>query len=111
MDSEVRSPRSIAYRAGRRVRGVISFERLRKMAPWLSGALITFLGYLAVAWPSVLWLHHVANRQDVSASTSPVAIPWLAPGVAVLCLMHFGFRAWPAVFAGSVVVWGVIQQS
>lgn len=81
------------------------------MAPWLGGALITFLGYLAVAWPSVLWLHHVANRQDVSASASPVAIPWLAPGVAVLCLMHYGIRAWPAVFAGSVVVWGVIQQS
>jgi PAS domain S-box-containing protein len=107
MDSEVRSLRSI----GRRVRLVIPFERLRKMAPWLSGAFITFLGYLAVAWPSVLWLHHVANRQDVSASASPVAIPWLAPGVAVLCLMRYGIRAWPAVFAGSVVVWGVIQQS
>jgi PAS domain S-box-containing protein len=89
---------------------MISILGLRKMQSRIPGMLITFFGYLATGYPSVLWLHHIANRQDASSSTS-LALPWLAPGVAVICLMRFGLRAWPAVFAGSLVLWGVIQQS
>src|SRR5271165_320602 len=88
---------------------MISFQDLRKIRPWLTATFVTFLGYVAVGWPSVLWLHHVATRQDASASTA-LAVPWLATGVAVACLMHFGIRAWPAVFAGSMAVWGVIEH-
>jgi len=88
---------------------MISILGLRKRQWRIPGMLVTFLGYLATGYPSLLWLHHIASRQDAGASTS-LAVPWLAPGVAVVCLMRYGLRAWPAVFASSLVLWGVIQH-
>jgi PAS domain S-box-containing protein len=58
----------------------------------------------------MLWLYGVADHANAGGSTS-LAVPWLAPGIAVVCLMRYGLRAWPAVFAGSMVVWGGVADS
>ncbi len=38
------------------------------------------------------------------------ATPWLAIGIGVIGLMQYGLRLWPALFAGSWVVWGLIAR-
>jgi PAS domain S-box-containing protein len=56
-----------------------------------------------------LWLSHVAGHAEGNLSAS-LAIPWLAPGVGILLLLRYGRGTWPAIVAGSVVVWGVIRS-
>ena len=57
---------------------------------------------------------HRAVRRATEANSSllsmSIAAPWLAVGVGVAGVMLGGPRLWPAVFAGSWVVWGVIVR-
>jgi len=77
---------------------------------WLTANLTTFSAYFLSGAVSVLWLNRVASHEAVNAATA-LAIPWLAPGFAVACLLVFGLRAWPAVFLGSLAVWVGVQHS
>jgi PAS domain S-box-containing protein len=77
---------------------------------WLAGCLVTLGCYVATGWFGVLLLHQMAGRAEVGTSIA-VAIPWLPAGCGVAGLLYYGRRAWPAVFVGSLVVWGVIQDS
>src|SRR5208283_3056486 len=61
-------------------------------------------------WLGVLLLHQMAGRLQAGTSGA-LAIPWLPAGIGVAGLLYYGQRVWPAVFAGSVVVWAVIQGS
>jgi PAS domain S-box-containing protein len=76
----------------------------RWTSPWAGGALL-FLSYVAAAAGTV-WL--VGQAAESSLLAMSIATPWLAIGIGVIGLMLGGLRLWPAVFAGSWVVWGVI---
>jgi len=79
-------------------------------AVWLTGLGVTFLGYVAIAWPSLAWLHQISDPAHRSASAAAV-LPWLAPGVGIVCLRRYGLAAWPGVFLGSVFIWAVVQAA
>lgn len=71
---------------------------------------ITFATYVAAGTLGLIWLDSIAGRDQASTSSS-LSVVWLAPGFGVACLLRYGRRAWPAILAGSVVVWGVIRNS
>ncbi len=73
--------------------------------PWLQG-LILFIAYVATAEAGLLVLQHI----DASSVTwmPRLAFPWIPNGVAVVGLLLGGVRLAPAVFLGSVAVWGGI---
>lgn len=64
-----------------------------------------FLIYVAVAAATVLLVEYGGNSSPLAMS---IAAPWLAIGVGVTGVLLSGPRVWPALFAGSWVVWGVI---
>jgi len=66
-------------------------------------------GY-ALAGAVGVWLLHHILRPDIAGVAPTLGVPWLAVGVGVAGLMLFGTRAWPGVFAGSCITWGVIQH-
>ncbi len=66
-------------------------------------------GY-ALAGAVGVWLLHHILRPDIAGVAPTLGVPWLAVGVGVAGLMLFGTRAWPGVFAGSYITWGVIQH-
>ena len=71
--------------------------------PWLKGVAL-FIAYVATAEAGLLVLQHIDTR---SVSWLPrLAFPWLPNGVAVVGLLLGGVRLAPAVFLGSVAVWG-----
>jgi PAS domain S-box-containing protein len=70
-----------------------------------AGGLVLFLSYVATASGTV-WLVDQAAESSLLAMS--IAAPWLAVGIGVIGLMLGGLKLWPAVFAGSWVVWGVI---
>ncbi|MGO9423836.1 MAG: PAS domain S-box protein [Steroidobacteraceae bacterium] len=57
-----------------------------------------------------VWLLHLILRPDIAGVAPTLGVPWLAVGAGVAGLMIFGTRAWPGVFAGSCITWGVIQH-
>jgi PAS domain S-box-containing protein len=71
---------------------------------------ITFGTYVAAGALGLIWLDSIAGRDQASTSAS-LSVVWLAPGFGVACLLRYGRRAWPAILAGSAVVWGVIRNS
>ncbi|HMD72493.1 MAG TPA: PAS domain S-box protein [Steroidobacteraceae bacterium] len=71
---------------------------------------ITFGTYVAAGALGLLWLSAIAGREQGNTSAS-LSVIWLAPGFGVACLLHYGRRAWPAILAGSVVVWGLIRNT
>lgn len=75
-------------------------------SPWAAGLLL-FLVDVTSAAGIVLFVERGANSSLLSMS---IAAPWLAVGVGVAGVMLGGPRLWPAVFAGSWVVWGVIVR-
>ena len=75
-------------------------------SPWAAGLLL-FAVYVTTAAGIVLFVEHGVNSSLLSMS---IAAPWLAVGVGVAGVLLGGPRLWPAVFAGSWVVWGVIVR-
>ena len=75
-------------------------------SPWAAGLLL-FVVYVTTAAGIVLFVEHGVNSSLLSMS---IAAPWLAVGVGVAGVLLGGPRLWPAVFAGSWVVWGVIVR-
>ncbi|HME40813.1 MAG TPA: PAS domain S-box protein [Steroidobacteraceae bacterium] len=73
-------------------------------SPWVAGLLL-FLVYVAVSAGTILFVEH---RLGPSFQIMFIAVPWLAVGVGVTGVLLGGARLWPALFAGSWVVWGVI---
>ena len=71
---------------------------------------VTFGTYVAAGTLGLIWLDSIAGRDQASTSSS-LSVVWLAPGFGVACLLRYGRRAWPAILAGSVVVWGVLRNS
>jgi PAS domain S-box-containing protein len=80
------------------------FALLRdRMSAWL----ITFGSYVAAGYLSALWLSRVSTHIAGSLSAE-LAIPWIAPGLGVVLLYRYGRGMWPAITAGSIVIWGFI---
>lgn len=79
--------------------------------PWLSTlwACVAVGGAYTVAGAlGVRYLKHVLV--PILAGTAPsVGVPWLAVGIGVAGLMRYGQRAWPGVFVGSLITWGLVQ--
>ncbi len=68
-------------------------------------------GYALAGAVGVWLLHHILGPDVGMATIAPtLGVPWLAVGAGVAGLMLFGTRAWPGVFAGSCITWGVIQH-
>lgn len=67
--------------------------------------LLLFLIYVATGAGIVLLVEHGADSSLLAMS---IAAPWLAIGVGVTGVLLSGPRVWPALFAGSWVVWGII---
>jgi PAS domain S-box-containing protein len=74
------------------------------------GLLVTFATYVAAGALGLLWLDAIAGRDQGNTSAS-LTVLWLAPGFGVACLLRYGRRAWPAIAAGSIVVWGFIRHA
>jgi hypothetical protein len=72
--------------------------------------LVTFATYEAAGTLGILWLDAMAGRDQGNTSASLTAL-WLAPGFGVACLLRYGRRAWPAIAAGSIVLWGFIRHA
>ncbi len=76
----------------------------------IAGLLVTFGTYVAAGTLGLVWLDSVAGRDQGNTSAS-LSVVWLAPGFGVACLLRYGRRAWPAILAGSFVVWGLIRNT
>jgi hypothetical protein len=72
--------------------------------------LVTFATYVAAGTLGILWLDAMAGRDQGNTSAS-LTVLWLAPGFGVACLLRYGRRAWPAIAAGSIVLWGFIRHA
>jgi PAS domain S-box-containing protein len=79
--------------------------------PWLAtlwASAVVGTGYSLAGALGVRYLKHVLV--PILAGTAPtVGVPWLAVGIGVAGLMRYGLRAWPGVFTGSLITWGVVQ--
>ena len=79
------------------------FGALAASKPWVQG-LFLFLAYVTTAEAGLLVLQHI---DAPSVTWLPrLAFPWIPNGVAVVGLLLGGVRLAPAVFLGSVAVWG-----
>src|SRR5271166_1960765 len=96
-EQPIRPPRSAAGVAA----GLAGAAAIRGRIAALA---ITFGTYVAAGALGLIWLDSVAGRDQASTSAS-LSVVWLAPGFGVACLLRYGRRAWPALVAGSVVVW------
>ncbi|HXY97369.1 MAG TPA: PAS domain S-box protein [Steroidobacteraceae bacterium] len=67
---------------------------------------VLFVAYVVPAGAMLLYAEHAVSAR-VSAVLFP--LPWLADGIALSLLLVGGLRAWPAVFAGSLFIWGVMR--
>ncbi len=77
----------------------------RPVSPWMA-TLVLFLAYTLIAGAMLLYAEHFVSAR-VDADLYP--LPWLADGVAVSLMLLWGMRTWPAVFLGSVFIWGVMR--
>jgi len=75
----------------------------------LTACIAVCAGYTLAGAVGVWLLHHIL-RPDIAGVAPTLGVPWLAVGAGVAGLMLFGTRAWPGVFAGSCITWGVIQH-
>lgn len=80
-------------------------------SPWLLtlwSSLVVCAGYTIAGAVGVRYLKHVLV--PILAGTAPtVGVPWLAVGIGVAGLVRYGLRAWPGIFAGSIITWGLVQ--
>ena len=77
----------------------------RPLSPW-GATLLLFLGYILPAGTMLLYAEHFFSAR-INEDLFP--LPWLADGVAVSLMLLWGVRTWPAVFLGSVFIWGVLR--
>jgi PAS domain S-box-containing protein len=70
---------------------------------------IVGLAYSAAGAVGVWLLQHILTPA-LAGFANDVGMPWLPAGIGVAGLMLFGVRAWPGVFAGSCVTWGLVQH-
>jgi PAS domain S-box-containing protein len=77
----------------------------RPMSTW-AATLTLFAAYVLIAGAMLLYAEHFVSAR-VDADLYP--LPWLADGVAVSLMLLWGKRTWPAVFLGSVFIWGVMR--
>ena len=68
--------------------------------------LLLLAAYVLPAAAMLLYVEHVVSAR-VTAVLFP--LPWLADGIAVSLMLVWGTRTWPAVFLGSLFVWGVLR--
>ncbi|HXY95669.1 MAG TPA: MASE1 domain-containing protein [Steroidobacteraceae bacterium] len=68
--------------------------------------LLLFFAYILPAAAMLLYAEHFFSAR-VNADLFP--LPWLADGVAVSLMLLWGTRIWPAVFLGSIFIWGVLR--
>jgi PAS domain S-box-containing protein len=73
-----------------------------------AACLIVCIAYSLAGAAGVLFLQRILTP-DLAGVAVSVGVPWLPVGLGVSGLLLFGRRAWPGVFAGSCVTWGVIQ--
>ena len=57
-----------------------------------------------------IWLLHYIVSPDIAGVAPTIGVPWLPVGIGVAGLMLFGIRAWPGIFVGSCLTWGLIQH-
>jgi signal transduction histidine kinase len=86
----------------------------RNIAPLLPNystplaSLIVALAYSAAGAAGVWLLQRILTPERAGIAAS-IGIPWLPAGIGVAGLLLFGARAWPGVFAGSCITWGLVQ--
>jgi len=56
-----------------------------------------------------IWLLRRILAPGMATIAPTLGLPWLPVGIGVSGLLLFGARAWPGVFVGSCIVWGVVQ--
>jgi two-component system sensor kinase FixL len=79
-----------------------SVSRGLQQRPLLAG-LLAFACYLAVGGAELVFVHRLGTPTAAAAET--VIAPWIAEGIALVALLLGGLRLWPAVFAGSLLLW------
>ena len=84
-------------------------QQLGRTQSTLTACIAVCAGY-ALAGAVGVWLLHHILWPDMATVAPTLGVPWLAVGIGVAGLMLFGTRAWPGVFAGSCITWGVIQH-
>ena len=77
----------------------------RPLSPW-AATLLLFIAYTLPAAMALLYAEHAAHAQ---MGDYLFPMPWLADGVALSLMLLWGTRTWPAIFLGSVFVWGVMR--
>jgi len=75
---------------------------------WLNGSAVTFAWYTGTGLLGVVLLRRLVDPTIAGLAPS-IALPWLPVGFGVAGLLRYGRRVWPAVFLGSLAVWGGIQ--
>lgn len=63
----------------------------------------------SVAGATGVWFLQRVLTPDLAGLSTTLGVPWLAAGLGVAGLMLYGTRAWPGVFAGSCITWGLFQ--
>lgn len=63
----------------------------------------------SLAGAAGVWLLQQILTPELASVAATIGMPWLAPGLGVAGLIVFGTRAWPGVFAGSCITWGIVQ--
>jgi PAS domain S-box-containing protein len=64
--------------------------------------------YSALGAAGVSLMHRIF-APELATIAPTLGLPWLPVGIGVGGLLLFGTRAWPGVFAGSCIVWGLVQ--
>jgi len=79
---------------------------LPRPLPRWAATLLLFLAYILPAGAMLLYAEHFFSAR-VNEDLFP--LPWLADGLAVSLMLVWGTRTWPAVFLGSIFIWGVLR--
>ena len=77
----------------------------RPLSLWAATPLL-FLAYILPAVVMLLYAEHVVSAR---LNEDLFLLPWLAEGVALSLMLLWGTRTWPAVFLGSIFIWGVVR--
>jgi len=85
------------------------FPLVRRGWSTLAACLAVCAAYSAVGAAGIQLLHRILEP-GMAAIAPTLGLPWLPVGIGVGGLLVFGTRAWPGVFAGSCIVWGVVQR-
>lgn len=84
------------------------FPLVRRGWSTLAASLAVCAAYSTVGAAGIQLLHRIL-APAMAAIAPTLGLPWLPVGIGVGGLLMFGTRAWPGVFVGSCIVWGVVQ--